>query len=243
MNPRHLGLLVALALLALLTGCTMRQEISLNVDGSGEANVRVVVQKFFSEYLLDLAEFGGSTRPRTAGVFDEKEIRAAFQARRGVTVKELRIVSPQELQMKLGFASIDDLVRGEADLTSSGIVTFRNVAGTRTLKLHLDRANFSKISGLLPSSDGSSETILSVFGPQQGMTLTESEYLETMEFTLGADGPKGLKESFIEVAVTVNGKLVSQKGGTVRNNTVTFRIPLLSVLLLNQPLDYEIVFN
>lgn len=122
-------------------------------------------------------------------------------------------------------------------------MTFRNSGGTRTLRLHLDRTNFAKISGMLPSSDGSSETILSVFGPQEGMDLTESEYLETMEFTLGAEGPKALKDSVIEVAVTVNGKLVSQKGGTARNNTVTFRIPLLSVLLLNQPLDYEIVFQ
>jgi hypothetical protein len=241
-HRRHV-LLAALLGLGILGACSIRQEIALNPDGSGEAWVRVVLQGFFADYLKDLAEFAGTARGPGTAIFDEIEIRSAFEKRRGVTIKELRIAKPEELQLRLAFTSIDDLVRGEADLSSSGIVTFRNVDGTRTLRLHLDRANYGKLSSLLPSSDGSTDTILSVFGPQEGLAITEAEYLETMEFTLGAEGPKALRESFIEVAVTVNGRLVSQKGGTVRNNTVTFRIPILKVLLLNEPLDYEIVFR
>jgi hypothetical protein len=244
MKLRHLLLLAAAALVAgvLLPSCSVKPDVTLNTDGSGEALVRVTVQRFFADYLQDLAEFAGSgTRP--AGVFDEKAIRDAFAQRPGVEVRSIRILKPEELELRLAFRSIDDLVRGEGQLTDTGIVTFRNDAGTRTLKLHLDQTNFAKISALLPSSDGSTETILSVFGPQQGVTITEAEYLEAMEFTLGEEGPPAIKASSIDVNVTVNGKLVSQKGGTVKGNTVSFRIPLLQFLMLNQPLDYEIVFK
>jgi hypothetical protein len=201
------------------------------------------VQKFFSEYLMDLAEFSGAAKPRSAGVFDEKEIRAAFEGRPGVTVKSVRVPKPEELEIALAFRSIDDLVRGEKGLADTGIVTFRNDGGTRTLKLHLDQKNFAKLAELAPSEDGSTETILSVFGPQEGVAITEAEYLEAMEFTLGEQGPKAIKDSFIDVTVTVKGQLVSQKGGTAKGSTVAFRIPLLKLLMLTEPLDYEVVFK
>jgi hypothetical protein len=229
--------------IASLLSCSVRQDIALNPDGSGEAVVHVALQEFFAQYLLDLAQFTGTVKSPEAGVFDEKDARAAFEARPGVTVKEIKIPRPEELQIRLGFKSIDELARGQKELTETGIVSFRNDGGTRTLKLHLDQKNFAKLSSLLPSSDGSSETILSVFGPQEGVSVTEAEYLETMEFTLGEEGPAALTASFIDLAVAVNGTLVSQKGGTTKGNTVSFRIPLLKVLILNEPLDYEIVFK
>ncbi len=240
----RLPVAAALAFLALLLlSCSVRPEVTLNADGSGEAVVRVTVQKFLAEYLLDLAEFAGAAKSRDAGMFDEKEIRAAFEGKPGVTVKGVRIPKPEELELRLAFRSIDDLVRGQKELADTGIVTFRNDGGTRTLRLHLDQKNFAKISSLLPSSDGSTETILSVFGPQQGVAITEAEYLEAMEFTLGEQGPKAIEDSSVDVTVTVNGKLVSQKGGTAKGSVVTFRIPLLKLLMLNEPLDYEIVFK
>jgi len=228
---------------ALLVSCAMRQDISLNPDGSGEATVRITLQKFFSDYLLDLAEFAGGAKSRGSSVFVEKDIRAAFERRSGVTVKEVTVPGPQELRIRLGFSSLDALVRGEQKLAESGIVTFRNDGGQRTLRLHLDRKNYAAIASIMPSEDGSTETIMSVFGPQEGVSVTEAEYLETMEFTLGEEGPEALKKSAVEIAVTVNGTLVSQKGGTVKGNTVTFRIPLLKVLMLDEPLDYEVVFR
>ena len=241
MKPRHLLVLAALPFLVLLA-CSVRQDVTLNPDGSGEAAVHVTVQKFFSDYLLDLAEFSGKGG-RAGGVFDEKAIRTAFEQRPGVTIKAIRIPKPEELEIQLAFRSIDDLVRGQKELTDTGIVTFKNDGGTRTLRLHLDQKNFARISAFLPSSDGSTETILGVFGPQPGVTITEAEYLETMQFTLGDEGPKAIQASFIDIAVAVNGKLVSQKGGTVKGNTVTFRMPLLKILVLNEALDYEIVFK
>lgn len=242
-RPSLLACASLAACLFSLLSCSIRPDVTLNPDGSGEALVRVSVQKFFSEYLRDLAEFSGAARPAGVGVFDEKEIREAFAKRPGVTVKSVRVPKPEELEIALAFRSIDDLVRGEKELAETGVVTFRNDGGTRTLRLHLDQKNFAKLAALAPSEDGSTETLLSVFGPQEGVEITEEEYLEAMAFTLGEQGPKAIKDSFVEVNVTVRGTLVSQKGGAAKGNTVTFRIPLLELLLLDTPVDWEIVFK
>jgi hypothetical protein len=79
--------------------------------------------------------------------------------------------------------------------------------------------------------------------PQEGDDMTESEYLEMIELALGEEGAKKLKTSTIETRVAVKGTLVSQKGGSVSGGAVTYRIPLLRVLLLDKPLDYSILFR
>jgi hypothetical protein len=67
--------------------------------------------------------------------------------------------------------------------------------------------------------------------------------MEMIEFMLGDEGPPGLNASFIELEVIVKGKILSQSGGQMAGNSVLFRIPLIRVLLLDQPLDYSIVFR
>jgi hypothetical protein len=37
--------------------------------------------------------------------------------------------------------------------------------------------------------------------------------------------------------------LVSQSGGTITPGGVTFKVPLIRVLLLDKPLDYSLVFK
>ena len=60
---------------------------------------------------------------------------------------------------------------------------------------------------------------------------------------MGEDGPDAVLSSFINIKVKVNGKLVSQKGGTIKDGIVWFEIPLLRVCLLNDALDFEIAYK
>jgi hypothetical protein len=64
-----------------------------------------------------------------------------------------------------------------------------------------------------------------------------------IELALGAEGAAKLKTSTIETRVAVKGTLVSQEGGAVSGGVVTYRTPLLRVLLLDKPVDYSIVFR
>ena len=65
-----------------------------------------------------------------------------------------------------------------------------------------------------------------------------------IEFAFGEEGVTGLKASSVELLVTVEGDLVSQKGGKqLDDNKVLFTIPLIDFLLLQKPLDYSITFK
>jgi len=47
----------------------------------------------------------------------------------------------------------------------------------------------------------------------------------------------------IQTTVLVKGQVLAQSGGTAVPGGVSFRIPLLRVLLLDKPLDYSLSFK
>jgi hypothetical protein len=88
-----------------------------------------------------------------------------------------------------------------------------------------------------------SDPVFAGMGPQVNDTITESEYLEMIRFSLGDDGPSLLKKSFIVLTIDPEGEILSQTGGTLASGAVTFRIPLLRLLVLEKPLDYAVSFK
>jgi hypothetical protein len=45
------------------------------------------------------------------------------------------------------------------------------------------------------------------------------------------------------LTIDPEGDIISQVGGTVSGGAVTFRIPLLRLLVLDEPLDYSLTFK
>ena len=81
-------------------------------------------------------------------------------------------------------------------------------------------------------------------GPQPNSSISESEYLEMMVFLLGEDGPKAIKESEVNLTIRIEGSIVSHSHvELISSNSLLLNIPLLDILVLNDPIDYEIVFE
>jgi hypothetical protein len=85
--------------------------------------------------------------------------------------------------------------------------------------------------------------LFEMFGPQEGEDITEEEYEEMVALAFGDASSRGLTKSFIELKVTVEGTIVGQTGGRIQGKSVIFKVPLIKVLLLNEPLEYTIVFR
>jgi hypothetical protein len=235
------ALLPAAALLLVLSSCTMTNTVVVKTDGSGTVAVRLEVTKLFSEYLASMAELSGQADAAKSGqLFDLKEIRKGFESKPGITVRKLASPRPEVLEADLAFRSLQEVFAADVALKSAGVVTFTQANGTRTVKLHLDRANYKQLSALFP---GVSNPLVEGMGPQANDTITEAEYLEMITFSLGEEGPALVKKSFIDVAIRPEGEIVSQSGGTVSGGTVLFRIPLLRLLVLDKPLDYSVTFK
>jgi hypothetical protein len=221
--------------------CSVSQTIVIKADGSGTVAMHAEVSTLLHEYLASLAELSGKPGLMTGGkVFDAAAIRKDFEARPGVTVRKAVTPTPDSLDLELAYASIQDVFAKDATLKIAGALAYSETGGTKSVKLHLDRTNYTQLSSLFPMLK---DPTLASLGPQVNDTITDDEYLEMVRFSLGDDGPALLKKSFVTLTIDPEGEIVSQSGGTVSGGAVTFRIPLLRLLVLDKPLDFSVTFK
>jgi hypothetical protein len=227
--------------IASLFSCSVNQTIAVKADGSGTAVLHVELTRMFREYLLNLAEVSGQADAAAQGkVFDLEGIKKGFEGRPGVTVTKISSPSSDVLDIELSYRSVRDVFADDRTLTSTGVVVYSESGGVKTLKFHLDKSNFSRLSTLFPAL---SDPVFAGMGPQPNDEVSEEEYLQMIEFSLGAEGPALMKRSYVTLTIRPEGSIVSQTGGRVSGDSVVFKIPLLRVLVLDKPLDYSVSFK
>jgi hypothetical protein len=168
------------------------------------------------------------------------EIKQGFAERDEVTLLAIDTPTPDTLDMKLEFTSIEEVFSSEQELKESGIVRFEKVSQGYSVHFHLDRRNFPAVMTFLPVLQN---PLFEGLGPQENDDTTEEEYYELMDLALGEGGAESVRNARIETKVSVGGTLVSQSGGKTTQDGVIFTIPLIRVLLLDEPLDYSLVFK
>ncbi len=219
----------------------MKNEVTISVDGSGSVEFKIELRSFFLEVIIDLADFAGENEALAdGGLFDLEKIKEDFAEKPNVQLKNLSSPSPEILEGAFSFQEVEEVFKGEDGLTEAGIISFSQQGEEKTFSFHLDRDNFVQVSRFLTFLDN---PFFQMFSPEENEGTTEEEYLEMIEFALGEEGPPAIKESNIELQVNVKGKIVSQKGGKLLGNSVLFTIPLIRVLMLDEPLDYTVVFK
>jgi hypothetical protein len=239
---RRVAVLVAiLAALTALVSCTVNQTIVIRNDGSGTLAMHAEVSNLLRDYMSSLAEVSGKTDMMKDGkVFDIATIRKDFSSRPGITVRKVAAPTANSLDLEIGYTSLADVFAGEKTLKGSGALVYSESGGTKTVRLHLDRSNYTQLASLFPLLN---DPAVAGIGPQVNDTITDAEYLDMIGFTLGDDGPPLLKKSSLSLTIDPEGQILSQSGGTLNGGAVTFRIPLLRLLVLDKPLDYSVTFN
>ena len=232
---------ILLAGMLLLASCTVNQTISIKNDGSGTLILHAEVTKVLHDYLASLAEVAGNGALMKGGkVFDAASIRKDFESRPGLTVKKVATPTADSLDLEIAYASVQNIFSSVDTLKSSGALVYSEAAGKKTIRLHLDRTNYTQLSALFPLLKD--PTFASLM-PQVGDTITDEDYLSMIQFSIGDEGPALLKKSFITLTIDPEGEILSQTGGTVSAGAVVFRIPLIRMLVLDKPLDYSVTFK
>jgi hypothetical protein len=219
----------------------MTNAIAIRKDGSGTLAMHAEVSPLLHDYIASLAEVSGKNDMMKNGkVFDVAAIRKDFEARPGITVKKAVTPTPDSLDLELAYTSLKDVFTGDATLKTAGALVYSETGDTKTVRLHLDRTNYTQLSSLLPQLK---DPLFASLGPQVDDTITDAEYLDMIRFSIGDDGPALLKKSFITLSIDPEGEILSQTGGTLSGGAVTFKIPLLRILVLDKPLDYSVTFK
>ncbi len=239
-NKNVLYAALPLLLAAGLSACTIKQEATLNLDGSGAVSFDFSIEPFFVDTLKEMAELTGDQSMPEGEVFNIPQIKKDFAEKDEVTLRDITSPRKEVLKGFFTFTNIEDVFIDQKKLTESGIITLTKQRENSILQMTLTKQNYKQVSDLFPIID---TPLFDMFGPQEGEFITEEEYLGMVELAFGEEGAKGLRRSYIELKVNVKGKILSQQGGIIRDGSVIFKIPLIKVLLLNEPLRYSVVFQ
>ncbi len=238
---RRAGRTLALVLAAVwaLGACAATQELFVRADRSGETAIAIDLTPDLVARIREMAPLTGVELPEE-GIVNIEKLRDTLDALQGVTVA--RAEAPEELRLEVAFAFADALAMFPSPslLWEAGIVTFEEVDEGTRIRLYLDRDNYKQIKSIFPILDN---PFVVAMGPDENAEITSDDYLTMMGFLLKPEVADTIPESVITIRLTVDGELVSQRGGRIEDGVAIFELNLLDLLLLHEPVDLEVVFR
>ena len=238
---RHIVVLTLVAAALLFVhSCSVRDELILSPDGSGEAHVNVDIHPVLLAYLTDLMT-AMTGAEGDLPIFDLDQLRASFQERPGVTLLGAEMPERGALRLRVAFQDINQLF---ADEESADTVHLTSSGTRRQLVVTLDRNAVRRFLGFAPQD---SSMLADILLPPEDGSLSTAEYRDELEWAFEEYGDGGevadaLDGSAIEVTVRPRGRIISQSGGSVSGDAVVFRIPVLELLTLDQERVYSVTF-
>jgi hypothetical protein len=226
-----------------IQSCSLKQTLYINKNSSGNIDFELTLAPFFVEVTEQLAELfpdENNITENDSGPFNLKKIKDDFGKNEGSDLESLENPSDNILKGSIAF---DDITKALAGDGSNDILDIFNFAADNNrYKLSVE-LNYETVGQFLLSNPSLNSPLMESFGPMANKGLNENDYLDMMEFALGEKSRLGIKESFLLMDVNVDGKIVSQSGGTlIDQDTVRFEIPLLKILLLDESQSFSVSF-
>jgi hypothetical protein len=218
---------------SLLLSCSVRGDLVLTEKDSGSLEMDFSLAPFFGQFFTDLVD-DNLLIEDTKFSFSENETITDYE----VTKEE------NSYHGKIYFDSLEKLTALENGEKQSVFVEEKK-DGETTLNLTLSRENWNQLSSLVPFL---SDPTVAMFGPEASMGLSEAEFREMITYPFEGyassteEAAKAFDNSLVEFTLTVPGRITSQKGGEVAGNRVTFPIPLIRILMLDQTLTYSVSY-
>lgn len=230
--------------LLLFSGCSARQNVDLQADGSGSTTVRIDLHPIFVQYLRDLTA-GLSTDGEDADepfrIFDESKIEAAFARTGGATLRDFRRTAPGHIRLTASFDNPADVLPAPQDPDVAPVVEFSESDGVRSLRFSLNSQNISTLYSLLGMQE---QQTMITFGPQPD-PLTEAEYVDMMVYALGTyaerrELERALESQNLKLVVEVEGEILSAEGFRLQDGRAEATIPFLQPATLYEPLELSL---
>ncbi len=236
--------LTAFVMILLFQGCSLKQTLEIDKTAAGTVTFELTLASYFTEVAEQLSELmpmDSESSNNKNGFFDLGKITKDFEDDKNVVLQSLESPSGEILKGRLSFNDVTSVFNGDISSEGEGIFRFSQIGDVHTLSLEL---SYATIGRLLLSNPSMNSPLMENFGPLANKGLTDSDYLDMMQFALGDESRTGIKESFLLLDVNVDGKVVSQKGGEqLDEDTVRYRIPLLRILILDEQQSFSVSFT
>jgi hypothetical protein len=243
-TPYH-ALFAAAFFTVFLGACAVQQNISLRMEGSGSATLSVELHPVFMEYYKDLASgFSSSFDPAHPRFFDLDSIKNGFSRNPELQLLSAETPEPGRLNLEFRIRDISGAIKNQ-DPGMPNIISREKTGNTETLRIYLDRNNLSSLLKLIPEAESPAVKILL---PPENSGISEEEYLDHLAWAL-EDYAKNekiediLRAAGVHLTIKTPGKILSQTGGTLKNDSeVLFQVPILRLFTLQKPVDFSISY-
>jgi hypothetical protein len=243
LKPRHkaFAVLVAaiglgalfLALVLVLGSCQAKVVGDLRQDGSARLDFKAEIPAAIAAKLRKL---GGGTATATAPLFDAKSLRSSIAAKPYLGLIELSQPSPESIKGAILVRSLA-AAASSPDFAKTGTIAYSTGAGWAELSFKLDRSKAEAVRSLAPGLD---PDLLEALSPpaldEEG--LSAAEYRTMLKSVLGEKAMPAMEAATIELALTAPGAALSSKGGSLDGSTLSVKIPLIDLLVLEKPIEF-----
>lgn len=224
--------IAALAITMLLASCTVTESLVVEGDGGISSSSDIHVEQFFIDVLEDFSEF----LPEDDSSIMDNAMESFGNGLAGMAaVASSSTEKTGENEYLVSFA-VDDI---DALLSEFGVEEQSLIAMTGNfLSFYLDISNYAELKEAVPFL---ADPNFEVYGPEYNQGMSEEEYLEMISFLLGEEGPDAISHGLVSMEITVPGTITAvENAEKTGDSTAVFSFPIISFLLLNEPLSFSI---
>jgi hypothetical protein len=235
------------AVLSLLGGCSGRIDGNLRQDGSAGLALEINIEPRMAAMLRSLASLGSAARSppdRNAPVINGPAIARSMAAAPGILSADLANTGPASIAGTIRVSRVDELFALPGAPEGKRFVALGDGEnpGERRLGILLDRETAPLLLAMI--SADVRDYLSALFAPAAtGDPFSKAEYLDLVEDIYGKALADEIAGAEIAVSIGLPGAISSVKGGTFAGASAAFNMALVDILVLEDPVEYEIIWK
>jgi hypothetical protein len=235
------------AILPLLADCSGRIDGKLRQDGSTELGLKINIEPRMTAMLRSLSSLGGASRAPAnpnAPVISGSAIARSMAVAPGILSADLANTGPSGIAGTIRASRVNDLFALPGAPERKRFVTLESAGetGNNRLRILLDREIAPLLLAMI--SPDIRDYLSALFAPAAtGDSFSKAEYLDLVGDIYGKALAEELAAASLAVTIDFPGAIGAVQGGTFAGTAANFTIALADILVLETPLEYEVIWK
>ncbi|MDR1803869.1 MAG: hypothetical protein LBQ94_09710 [Treponema sp.] len=233
------GAVFALCLLPLFFSCSARIDGVVREGGAAELKLQTSLEPRTSALIRSFQGFMGEAT--NAPVLDGPAISRSMAAAPGVRSVSLVNTGPEAMDGGISISNIGDFLASGVAINGAGtrFITFTEGRDTSSIVISLDMNSAPEIIARL--SPDVEDYLMALMAPVVlGEPSSRLEYIALVSSVYGRPLANEISEAKIRASIEFPRPIKTIRGGTAAGRQAEFEVPLLDILVLEQPLRYEV---
>jgi hypothetical protein len=225
--------LLILPFLTLFFSCSARIDGVVTTGGAAEVNVSTSLGAVTAGIVRSLRSFMGDTKNTPA--LDGVAISRSLSAAPGIKSASLKNTGAEALEGTITISHVGEFLLSEKNV----FITYNDSPNSSSITVALDRNSAPLVISRL--SPEVLEYLSALMAPVAlGEYMSSGEYLSLVAMIYGRPLSDEIAAARIRASIEFPRPVTSVMGGTSSGRRAEFDIPLLDILVLEQPLYYEV---